>query len=42
MYVHDKSSFHDNGTKTRWIVNINVKLPNNLKVLLWNGFQQYQ
>ena len=24
MYVHDKSSFRDDGTKTRWIVNINV------------------
>jgi len=25
MYVHYKSSFRDNGTKTRWIVNINVR-----------------
>ena len=24
MYVHYKSSFRDDGTKTRWIVNINV------------------
>ncbi len=26
MYVQDKSSFRDDGTKTRWIVNINVGL----------------
>jgi hypothetical protein len=25
MYVHYKSSFRDDGTKTRWIVNINVR-----------------
>jgi len=24
MYVHDKSGFRDDGTKTRLIVNINV------------------
>jgi len=24
MYVHYKSSFRDDGTKTRWILNINV------------------
>jgi len=27
MYVHYKSSFRDDGTKTRWIVNINVGWP---------------
>ena len=26
MYGHYKSSFRDDGTKTRWIVNINVRL----------------
>jgi hypothetical protein len=24
MYVHNKTSFRDDGTKKRWIVNINV------------------
>ena len=30
MYVHYKSSFRDDGTKTRWIVNINVRVKRNV------------
>jgi hypothetical protein len=32
MYVHYKSSFRDDGTKTRWIVNINVRRLKNIRL----------